>query len=113
MHGALERVEPNQRAPGFDAHHSAIEMEQDEQQQHAEDCNAADPMQRDLMEAPPIAAGGLLDIVGLDVRNAAAAVDEAHLAQELLLFHGAGGRIDRVSGIGLLGRVPDLDDDLG
>src|SRR5215468_2362308 len=52
-------------------------------------------MQRDLMEMPPVTSGRLLDVVRLDVRNATAAADDAHLLQQLLFLHRARRRIYR------------------
>ena len=54
----------------------------------------------ELMDAP----SRLLEIVRLGVGYGAAAVDDAHLLEELIFLHRARGRVDRVIGIALLRR---------
>ena len=60
-------------------------IEDDEQRQHAEDGDGADPAQRHLVEMAPVAARRLLDRVGFDVGDAAATLDRLELLQQLLL----------------------------
>ena len=43
----------------------------------------------------PLAAGRMLEHVGLHVRNGAAALDHLELLEQLLLLHRVGGRVDR------------------
>ena len=47
------------------------------------------------LKRAPVAAGGLLEEAGLLVGQRAAAVDLAHLLEQLVLLHGARGRIDQ------------------
>ena len=65
MHEALERVEahdacvPSGRSR---SHHAAPQIEDDEQREHAEHGDGADPAQRNFVELTPVAAGGLFDV---------------------------------------------------
>ena len=114
VHEAFGRVEAHDgaaRAAPFDADHAAEQVEADQQQQHAEDRDRADPFQRDLVEGLPVAAAGLDQHAFLLVRNGDAAADIAATlkrVEELILLHRARGRID---GCRLLrdGRCGDAD----
>ncbi len=97
VHQPLEGVETLQhpsRAPGFDLHHPAVQIEEDEQGQHADDCDGADPTQRHLVEVPPLAAGGLNDRAGLLVGDRAATRDPVELLKQLPLCHRTRSRVD-------------------
>ena len=100
VHEAFDRVEAHDgaaRAAPFDADHAAVQVEADQEEQHAEDRNRADPFQRDLMKGVPVAAAGLDQHAFLLVRNADAAADIAATlkrVEELILLHRARGRID-------------------
>ena len=105
VHKTLEGVEAHDvdaGAAGFDPHHAAHEIENDEQT----------PSMPSMAMAPihgshtswnwrHIRPMRLLDDIGFGVRDGAEALDAVELLQQLLLLDGVGVRIDR---IGLLGR---------
>ena len=73
VHEALERGEAHELAPGaaaLDVNGAAPQIEDDEQREHAEDGDAADPFQPDRAEFAPFAAGRMNEIGGLLVGNA-------------------------------------------
>ena len=67
---ALKRTSVRPERPDFDPHHAADQVEHDQQRQHAEDGDGADPGQRHLVEVAPVAAGRLLDACRLSGRAA-------------------------------------------
>ena len=98
MDEALEGVEAQDRRArkaGPHLHAAAPQIEDGEQRDHAEDGDAADPLQRDGVEFAPIAAGRMLEHIGLGVGDRPAALDHLELVEQLLLFHRAAVRIDR------------------
>ena len=98
VHGSLKGVEAFDlpaRTPALDLHHSAREIEDDEQGEHADNRDAANPAQCHFMKVPPFAPLRLLQCVGLHVRDRAAALDAPELLQQLLFLHRACGRVDR------------------
>ena len=70
------------------------EIEHDHEGDHAQNGQAADQAQRHLVEVAPIAAAGLFERAGLLIGEAASTGNTLELVEELLLFHGVGGRID-------------------
>ncbi len=90
MHKAFEAVEAHDGAAGaatFDLDRAAPQIEEDEQRQHADDGNTADPHQRDGAEFAPFAAGRVNEVCRLLVGNADLARDHAalQLVHKLLL----------------------------
>jgi hypothetical protein len=67
-------------------YHAAPEIEDDQEGQHADDEDGADPAQRHFMEAPPIPAGRLFDGVRGHVGNCAPSLDLPQFLQELLFL---------------------------
>src|SRR5215467_4596141 len=94
------------RAAGLDSHHTACEVENDQQCQHAQDGDGADPVEPHLVEPPPFAPHRLLDHIGFGVRDGTETLDAVQLPQELLLVYRISGRIDRGR---LLGRERACD----
>ena len=60
-----------------------------------------------VVEFAPLAAGRLLEHVGLHVRDGAAALDHLELLEQLLLLHHARLRIDRIRLLGACGVCAD------
>ena len=105
VHQAFERGKAHQRASGsagFDANHAADQIEGDEDREHAEDRDGADPAQRHLVELTPVATGRLLDRARFLVGKRAAAANSVEFLEELILFDRARRWIDRAVGIALL-----------
>ena len=99
VHEPLEALKAHDDAAGtaaLDPHHAADEIEHDQQRQHAEDRDGADPAAASPRGTAASRGRGLLDGVGFGVGNGAAALDLVELLQQLLLLHRVGGRIDRV-----------------
>ena len=97
MHETLDRGEPHEHAAGaavLDLHHAADQVEHHQHHQRADNENGAEHRQVGAAELLPVAALRLLDVVGLGVRDGAAAADDLHLLEELVLLHRARGRID-------------------
>src|SRR5439155_12541400 len=97
----------------LEADHAADQIEDNQQGEHAKDCDRANPVQRPVMELAPSPAGRLFEVVRLGVGKRAPAADDAHLLEKLLLLHGARGWIDRIVRVALLraGRQRDRDDE--
>ena len=76
------------------------QVENDEQRQHAEDGDPADPAQRHVVKLLPVTANRVLEHVGPYVRNGATALNCLELLEQLLLFHRVGRRIDHGSAAG-------------
>src|SRR5262249_4672825 len=96
----------------LEADHAADEIKHDEEHEHAENGDGADPAQRHLMEVTPIAAGRLLDRASLLVGDGATAGNAVELVEELVFSDRARRRVDRAVGIALLraGRSRNGDD---
>jgi hypothetical protein len=105
MHEALKRVEAHDGSPGaavLDLDHATNEIEADQQHQHPNDCDRADPVERNLVEFPPFATGWLDQHAFLLVRDADAALNSVQLLKELLFTHRTRIRIDRSVRISVL-----------
>src|SRR5262249_11329910 len=94
-----------------DADHAASQIEENEEREHAENGDGADPAQRHLVEVAPVTAGGLLDRAGLLVGDRAAAADSVELVEKLILLHRARRRVDRAVRVALLSARGGRDSD--
>src|SRR5262249_1037597 len=72
------------------------EIENDEQRQHADHRDRADPAQDYLVKKSPALPRGLDEHAFLGVRNADPALNAVELLQQLLLLNGARGRVHGV-----------------
>src|SRR5262249_32944995 len=98
MNETLETVEAFDPATGtatLDHHHAPHEIEDDDNCEHAEHGDGADPTQGDFMEMTPLTSSRLFEHVRLYVWNSAAPLNSAQFLEQLLLLHGHSGRIDR------------------
>jgi hypothetical protein len=105
VHETLKRVEPHQRAAGaaaFEPHRPARQIEDDEEREHAQDCDATDPAQRYVAKLAPLAAGRLNEHPGSHVRNGDAALNHVQLLKQFLFVDGACLRVDRAIRIAIL-----------
>ena len=90
----LKRMIVRPGRAGLDADAAADQVEDRQQQQHAEHGDGADPEHRALVEVAPVAAGGPLERGGLAVGNGDAALQlgsrvALQRIEELLFLDGA------------------------
>src|SRR5215470_9364113 len=98
MYKALKRIEAHERATGtagLDAYRATDQIEPNEEKQHTEDGDTADPAKSDLVKLPPITAGRLLDDVGFGVGNGSASLYLFKLLEQLLFLHRLRSGVDQ------------------